>query len=190
MNKKEYVRNRKDIFEVIVTHNPPQILGRYDVQEFKWLIEIKEKNGSSVKTVTWVDKGEDKKENNGTINEYKEEPTFFEYIQSEVANTCQKVVSYSTDAYEESKIHLGHTGDELYRVSIYAEHQLSVGHDLVRDYINYWAPIVWEKILDFTTTTIESVEEGYLKTKEVVLEGIFNLRRSIKDQYDEIYTSF
>ncbi len=80
MNKQEYVRNRKDIFEVIVTHNPPQILGRYDVQEFKWLIEIKEKNGSSVKTVTWVDKGEDKKENNGIINEYKEEPTFFEYV--------------------------------------------------------------------------------------------------------------
>ncbi len=73
------------------------------------------------------------------------------------------MVSYSTDAYEEAKIHLGHAGDELYRVNIYAEHQLSfftiwswiilnilsVGHDLVRDYINYWAPIVLEENFRF-----------------------------------------
>ncbi|PKY26502.1 hypothetical protein RhiirB3_415200, partial [Rhizophagus irregularis] len=89
LNKKQYFDNRKNDFEVVVTHNPPQILGRYDVQEIgngrymfeidttgskgEVLVEIKEKNGSLIKTVTWVPK-EDKTKSND-IKNHEEEST-------------------------------------------------------------------------------------------------------------------
>ncbi|PKB98961.1 hypothetical protein RhiirA5_366704 [Rhizophagus irregularis] len=82
LNKKQYFENRND-FEVVVTQN----LGRYDVQEIgnsrymfdidttgskgEVLVEIKEKNGSSIKIVTWVPK-EDKTKSNDIENHEKE----------------------------------------------------------------------------------------------------------------------
>ncbi|CAB4423173.1 unnamed protein product [Rhizophagus irregularis] len=70
LNKKQYFDNRKNDFEVVVTHNPPQFWAVNDVQEIgngrymfvidttgskgEVLVEIKEKNGSLIKTVTWV----------------------------------------------------------------------------------------------------------------------------------------
>ncbi|CAB4399410.1 unnamed protein product [Rhizophagus irregularis] len=99
LNKKQYFENRND-FEVVVTQN----LGRYDVQEIgnsrymfdidttgskgEVLVEIKEKNGSSIKIVTWVPK-EDKTKSND-IENHEKESTLLD--------------SYSTYAYEDHLI--------------------------------------------------------------------------------------
>ncbi|RIA85867.1 hypothetical protein C1645_356106 [Glomus cerebriforme] len=233
LNKKQYFENRKNDFEVIVTHNPPQILGRYDVQEIsdgryvfdvnttgskgEVLVEIKEKNGSSIKIVTWVQK-EDKTKSND-IKEHKEEPTFLEFVQDKAADACQNAVAYSTYAYEETKAFGTNVIVEIRRGTIYFGHQLSVFNDSVLDYVDYWVPIIWDKILNWTAIAKESIEGGYLNTKESIevgylnakeyieasylnakeyievgylktKEGSLNFSRFIKNRYEEIYSSF
>ncbi|GES75569.1 hypothetical protein GLOIN_2v1624089 [Rhizophagus clarus] len=244
LNKKQYFENRKNDFEVVVTHNPPQILGRYDVQEIgngqymfdidttgskgEVLVEIKEKNGSSIKTVTWVQK-EDKTKSDD-IKHMEEEPTLLEFFQGKAAVACQNAVSYSTYAYEELVVFGTNVLNEIHRSTINFGYQLSIFNDILWDYVNYYVPIILEKILNWTTiaersiergylnavesfergylntkmfierfysnarenvingylSTKESIEEGYLKTKE----GSLNFACFIKDQYNEIYTSF
>jgi hypothetical protein len=196
-NKKQYFGNH---FEVIVTHNPPQILGRYDVQEIgngryrfdidttgskgEVLVEIKEKNGSSIKTVTWVPK-EDKTKSNA-IKEHKEEPTFLKSVQNTAADAYQVAVFYSTYAYEEAMVFGASLIDEIHRNTIYFGHQLSNFYDWVWDSINYWIPIIQEKILNSKTIVEESIEEGYLNLKE----GALNFARFVKDQYEERFSLF
>ena len=48
------------------------------------LVEIKEKNGSSIKTVTWVPKVDKTKSN--AVKEHKEEPTFLEFVQNKASD--------------------------------------------------------------------------------------------------------
>lgn len=210
MSKKRYVRNRKDVFEVIVTHHPPQILGRYDVHEIdegryafdintsgskgEVLVEIKEKNGSSIKIITWKDKGEGIRRNNDTLKEHKEDPTFMEYVQSGAVDSYHQVLYYSKSAYEEAKIYVDYTvgriADALYRANIYIQNQLNDFYKYLEDNANYWKPIIREKYLYLKATTKEYTKEGRLKAKEVyykVEEGVFNLARFLKDQYDEFY---
>ncbi|CAI2164998.1 13418_t:CDS:2 [Funneliformis geosporum] len=213
MSKKRYVRNRKDVFEVIVTHHPPQILGRYDVQEIdegryafeidtsgskgEVLVEIKEKNGSSIKIITWKDKGEDKKRKNDTLEEHKEEPTVMEYVQGRAVDAYHKVSYYSKYTYESAKIYMVYTvesiADAYYRVIIYIKHQLNDFYHFVLDNIDYLAPIIWDKVSKLKATTKEYLEVGYLKAEEVYFKvegGVFNLARFLKDQYDEFYEPF
>jgi hypothetical protein len=244
LNKKQYFENRKSDFEVVVTHNPPQILGRYDVQEIdngrytfdidttgskgEVFVEIKEKNGSSIKTVTWVQK-EDKTKSND-IEEHEKEPTLLESFQDIAAVACQNAVSYSTYAYEEVVVFGTNLLNKIHRITVYFGYQLSVFNDILWDYVNYWVPIIQEKILNWATMAEESIERGYLNAEEsfkggylnikMFIEGVYlnaresmeggylsakefieegymktkegslNFARFIKDQYDEIYTSF
>ncbi|CAB4400928.1 unnamed protein product [Rhizophagus irregularis] len=197
LNKKQYFDNRKNDFEVVVTHNPPQILGRYDVQEIgngrymfeidttgskgEVLVEIKEKNGSLIKTVTWVPK-EDKTKSND-IKNHEEESTLLEFFQNKVAITCQNAVSYSTYAYEEVVVFGTNVLNGIHASIIYFGYQLSVFNNILWDYVNYWVPIIREKVLNWTTKAEEFVEEGYLNAKESFEEWYLNTNRFIEGVY-------
>ncbi|CAG8709136.1 9672_t:CDS:2, partial [Racocetra fulgida] len=199
VNKKNfYDHAEKDVFEVVVTHNPPQVLGRHSVLDLgngrysfdidtsnakgDVIIEIR-KNGQVVKVFPWYPKKKDKageKSKDTTISKKSENISFLDSFNNAALDISLKINnafenalywSYSSAVYIEDKaiIVLRHIGE-----------QATIAAIVVWESIKYWIPFVWEKLLIFSNDYVARLRYAAKRIKK----GAFRMGKYMKDYLD------
>ncbi|CAG8574727.1 22531_t:CDS:2 [Cetraspora pellucida] len=199
VNKKDfYDHAEKDFFEVVVTHNPPQVLGRHSVLDLgngrysfdidtsnakgDVIIEIR-KNGQAVKVFPWYPKKKDKtgeKAKDNTISKKFDNISFLDSFNNAAFDISLKVSNALENALYWSYSSAVYIEDKAIIVLRYAGEQATIAAIVVWESINFWIPYIWGKFVVFSDDYVMRLRYAAKRIKK----GAYRMTQYMKDYFN------
>ncbi|RIB19167.1 hypothetical protein C2G38_2083724 [Gigaspora rosea] len=198
LNKKHSINIEKDVFDVIVTHNPPQILGRHSVLDLgdgrysfdidtsdakgEIIIDIR-KNGQVIKTFPWYPKKQSKtgeKPKVTNISKKSDNISFLDTFNNVAFDISLKVNNALENALDWSYESAVYIEDKAIIVSRYVSEQATIAAIVVWESLNYWIPFMWEKFIIFSDDYMQRLRYSAKRIKK----GAYRMVHYIKDYFE------
>ncbi|CAG8659546.1 17137_t:CDS:2 [Gigaspora margarita] len=195
LNKKHSINIEKDVFDVIVTHNPPQILGRHSVLDLgdgrysfdidtsdakgEIIIEIR-KNGQVIKTFPWYPKKTGEKPIDTNISKKPDNISFLDTLNNAAFDISLKVNNALENVLDWSYESAVYIEDKAIIVSRYVSEQATIAAIVVWESLNYWIPFIWEKFIIFSDDYMQRLRYSAKRIKK----GAYRMAHYIKDYFE------